>query len=135
MPFSGLDSWTGFFIEGRPEPTRGDQQQTHQRTVTDNYFDVMNIAVVAGRPFSAADREGAARVTIINEAMARTFWPGENPVGRRIALDLETMRFFPDRPPIRNVPAAMRETSATIRYAPAHSRRCTFHFSSDPYRT
>jgi putative ABC transport system permease protein len=115
MPFSGLDSWTGFFIEGRPEPTRGDQQQTHQRTVTDNYFDVMNIAVVAGRPFSAADREGAARVTIINEAMARTFWPGENPVGRRIALDLETMRFFPDRPPIRNVPAAMREIVGVVR--------------------
>jgi putative ABC transport system permease protein len=115
LPFSGLDSWTGFFIEGRPEPTRGDQQQTHQRTVTDTYFDVMNIAVVAGRPFTAADREGAARVTIINEAMARRYWPGENPVGRKIALDLETLRFFPDRPPIRNIPAAMREIIAVVR--------------------
>ena len=127
MPFTGLDSWTGFFIEGRPDPTRGDQQQTHQRTVTDNYFAVMNIAIVAGRPFSAADRDGAPRVTIIYETMARTYWPGESPIGRKIALDLETLRFFPDRPPIRNVPAAMREIVGVVRDIHHNSLRLGAH--------
>ena len=115
MPFSGVDGWTGFFIEGRPDPARGDQQQTHYRTVTGNYFEVMNIDVVAGRGFTPADRGGAAKVTIINEAMARTFWPGENPVGQRIALDFETMQFYPDRPPTRNVNAGMREIVGVAR--------------------
>jgi putative ABC transport system permease protein len=114
MPFSGLDSSTGFFVEGRPAPARADQQQTHPRAVSATYFEVMNIGVVAGRSFTSADRDGAAKVTLINQAMARTFFPGENPIGRRIALDLETMQFYPDRPPTRNIPAAMREIIGVV---------------------
>jgi putative ABC transport system permease protein len=109
LPFSGLDSSTGFFIEGRPDPARGDQQQTHPRAISDSYFEVMGMRMVAGRPFGSGDRTGAARVAVINETMARTFWPGESPLGRKVALDLETLQFFPDRPPIRNVPTGMRE--------------------------
>jgi putative ABC transport system permease protein len=115
LPFSGIHSASGFFIEGRPDPTRGDQQQTHHRSVSEDYLSVMGIGVVAGRGFTADDRAGGARVVIINETMARTFWPGENPLGRRIALDLETLQFFRDRPPTRNVPAAMREIVGIVR--------------------
>jgi putative ABC transport system permease protein len=109
LPFSGTDARTGFFIEGRPAPARGDEQQTNYRVISDTYFNVMGMRMAAGRAFTADDRTGIARVTVINESMARTFWPGENPIGRRIALDLETLQFFPDRPPIRDIPAGMRE--------------------------
>jgi putative ABC transport system permease protein len=109
LPFSGLDGRTGFFIAGRPDPARGDQQQAHYRAVTDRYLEVMGMRIIAGRRLEESDRAGATRVTVINEAMARTFWPGEHPVGRKIAVDFETMQYFRDRPPTRNVPAAMRE--------------------------
>jgi putative ABC transport system permease protein len=108
LPFSGIDGRTGFFIDGRPEPARADQQQTHYRSVSAGYFDVMGMRIAAGRGFTTDDRPGGARVAVINETMARTFWPGENPLGRRIALDFETMRFFSDRPPTLNIPEGMR---------------------------
>ena len=52
------------------------------RSVTPGYFAAMHMKLVAGRGFTADDRDGAAPVGIINEEAARRFWPGENPVGR-----------------------------------------------------
>jgi putative ABC transport system permease protein len=115
LPFTGLDARSGFFIEGRPNPERADSQQTHYRSVSADYFEVMRIGIVAGRGFTADDRADSARVVIINETMARTFWPGENPIGRRIALDLETLEFFRDRPPVRDIPRGMREIVGIVR--------------------
>jgi len=56
-------------------------------SVSPDYFAAMRIPVRAGRPFSDADRAGAARVVAINETMARSFWPGGDPVGRTIRLE------------------------------------------------
>jgi putative ABC transport system permease protein len=115
LPFSGVDGRTGFLIDGRPAPNRGDEQQVHYRSVSPDYFAVMGIPLASGRPFTSHDRADGLRVAIINEAMARTYWPGENPIGRRLALDFETMRFFPDRPPERNVAAGMREIVGVVK--------------------
>ena len=115
LPMSGLDGSTGFYIEGRPEPARADEQQTHYRSISDTYFNVMGIAMASGRAFSPQDNAGAQRVAIVNEAMARRYWPGENPIGKRVALDLEAMRFFPDRPPTFDIPAAMREIVGIVK--------------------
>jgi len=115
LPFGGVDGSTGFLIDGRPAPGRGDQQQVHYRSISPDYFTVMGIPLAAGRPFTSHDRSDGLRVAIINEAMARTYWPGENPIGRRLALDFETMRFFPDRPPERNVAAGMREIVGIVK--------------------
>lgn len=109
LPLSGLDSSTGFYIDGRPAPARADEQQTHFRSISAGYFDAMHIAIARGRPFSERDIETAPRVAIINETMARRYWPGESAIGRRIALDLEAMRFYPDRPPTIDIAGAMRE--------------------------
>jgi len=49
-----------------------------------NYFSTMQIPVLSGREFSEQDREGAPPVIIVNETMARRFWPGQSAVGRRI---------------------------------------------------
>ena len=105
LPMSGLDSSSGFYIDGRPAPARADEQRTHFRSVSAGYFDAMGIGL-AGRSciHRTAIRLTAPRVAIINEAMARRYWPGENPIGKRIALDLETMKFYRDRPPTFDIP-------------------------------
>src|SRR5262249_52457468 len=51
-------------------------------TVSSDYFDTMAIPIVAGRTFSPTDGPDTPRVAIINETMARTFWPGQNAVGQ-----------------------------------------------------
>ncbi|HXW06196.1 MAG TPA: ABC transporter permease [Vicinamibacterales bacterium] len=115
LPLAGLDSSTGFYIEGRPAPARADEQQAHPRSASAEYFRALGIQVVRGRAFSAADTASSPRVAVINETMARRFWPGEDAIGRRIALDFETMRFFPDRPPVFDIPAGMREIVGIVR--------------------
>jgi predicted permease len=55
-------------------------------TIAPNYFQTMGIALLAGRDFTPADREGAPRVVIINEAMARRFWPGASALGRQVQV-------------------------------------------------
>ena len=52
-----------------------------------NYFQTMRISLKYGRTFTDADRVDAPPVAILNETMARRYWPGENPVGRRILID------------------------------------------------
>jgi putative ABC transport system permease protein len=115
LPFSGIDPRTGFYIEGRPAPERGDQQQVNYRSVSSDYFDVMGIGLVSGRAFTIDDRASGLRVAVINEAMARMHWPDENPVGKRVALDFETLRFFRDRPPERHIDAGMREIVGVVK--------------------
>lgn len=70
---------------GAPLPTDGERSVWY-RSVTHGYLPLMRMELVAGRPFEPGDREGAPPVGIVNEEAARRFWPGENPVGRVLAL-------------------------------------------------
>jgi putative ABC transport system permease protein len=89
LPLSG-DSDTDFLIERRPAPTRSaDAFITWYRIVSANYFAMMEIPLKRGRLFT--DRE-AEPTLVINESMARRFWPSEDAVGRRI-------RFGDDKAP------------------------------------
>ena len=54
------------------------------RTVTPDYFKTMGIALVAGRGFTEQDDAGAPRVLIVDDRVARTMWPGESPIGKRL---------------------------------------------------
>ena len=63
-----------------------DFDMASQVTVSDDYFATMGIHVTAGREFAARDREDAPPVAVISESVARRFWPGRNPTGRRIRL-------------------------------------------------
>jgi predicted permease len=54
--------------------------------VDDHYFDTMGIEILRGRPFTADDRDGAQGVAIVNEEFAKTLWPGQDPIGKRVRL-------------------------------------------------
>jgi len=106
-PLGPAESWSGFAIEGRPAPPQGNHQQAAVRTVSDDYFRTMQIPLRKGRFFNSSDARvalplirwfeqqplpehfdepQAAPAIIINETMARLYWPNEDPVGRRMRI-------------------------------------------------
>ncbi|HST22626.1 MAG TPA: ABC transporter permease, partial [Blastocatellia bacterium] len=89
LPLVG-DMWgLGFTIEGRPAPLPGERPVGVYRIVQPNYFQTMGATLVAGRDFTERDNEKSNGTVIINEAMARRYWPGEDPIGKRIELSGE----------------------------------------------
>jgi putative ABC transport system permease protein len=76
-----------FSIEGRP-PIAPSDQRTHYYAVTPDYFRAMGIRLIRGRTFTPRDDAKAPRVAIVNEAFARQFFPNEDPIGKRIDIDL-----------------------------------------------
>ncbi len=85
LPITGGPS-TEFVIEGRPAPRLGDEPGADIRVADPGYFPAMSIPLIAGRVFTEHDNAGSARVVVINETLARKFWPDENPVGKRITM-------------------------------------------------
>jgi putative ABC transport system permease protein len=86
LPFIEGGAATAFTIVGRPVPEPGHWTSADIRTVDSGYFAAMRIPLAAGRGFTAADRAGAPPVVVINQAMARQFWPGQNPLGERLQI-------------------------------------------------
>ncbi len=86
LPIQGRVWNISFKIEGRPFGRPSDQPQADSRIVSNNYFDVMKIPLRTGRYFSGYDTKDSPHVAVINEALARLYWPNENPVGRFIEM-------------------------------------------------
>ncbi len=57
------------------------------RVVTDGYFEAAGIPLRSGRTFTAGDRAASQRVVVINQTLARTLWPGQNPLGQMVTTD------------------------------------------------
>ena len=84
MPFRPTPG-SDFEIAGRHfDP--GDEPEAQIVTVTPDFFTTMGIRLLSGRTFTNRDVLGAPTALIINETMARQFWPGENPLGKRLTL-------------------------------------------------
>lgn len=81
-----------FDIEGRPAWPPGRDPIADYRVVTPGYWKTLRIPLRSGRLLLDADRETATPVALINETMARRFWPGENPLGRRLRVEWGTDR-------------------------------------------
>ena len=89
LPLAG-DLWGWHFgMEGRPKPRPGESPHAVYRMVTPGYFSAMRLPLVRGRDVTDADNVAAPGVVIINEQAARQYWPGEDPLGKRISFDVE----------------------------------------------
>ncbi len=114
MPLSGQIATTDFRIEGRPEPPVNQKPETQYGSVTPDYFRALGIRLIGGRTFLPTDDQRAAGVAIVNQAMVRRYWPGENPVGKRLGLSVEALVFGPDGPPRIDFQAASREIVGVV---------------------
>lgn len=84
IPLAGGISSNGLLPEGRPLAQENLIQGSFH-LVSPGYFETLRLPVRRGRLFTAADRAGAPKVMIVNETLARMAWPGEDPIGKRIA--------------------------------------------------
>lgn len=91
LPWTGYDeNVSGFTIEGKTPPPH-EEFRGRYHTASPDYFRALGIPLIRGRYFNERDVKAAPRALIINETMARRYWLGEDPVGRRID-------FFDDKP-------------------------------------
>jgi putative ABC transport system permease protein len=87
LPLGGSRSTWGFTTEAKPRPAAlEDILEATNRVISPGYFRTMGIALRRGRDFTAQDSDDAPGAVVINETMARRFWPNEDPLGKRIKL-------------------------------------------------
>jgi putative ABC transport system permease protein len=86
LPVSGGGSVIHFNIQGRPPKTPNDFVAAGYRAITPGYLETLGVPLLQGRLLTAADRENAPPVVVINTTMLRTFFSNENPLGKRMQI-------------------------------------------------
>jgi putative ABC transport system permease protein len=86
LPLGGTDSFLSFGIEGRPQEKLGQGPEGGYHQVSLDYFRTLGIPLLRGRQFDARDVQKAPEVAIVSETLAKRYWPGEDPIGRRISF-------------------------------------------------
>ena len=99
VPLSGSEIAFNFNIEERPVP-EGQQPVAEVNVVTPDYFEAMRVAVRRGRAFSDHDDRNSPPVAIVTESFAKQYFPGEDPVGKRITPNGSV---DPGKPPVREI--------------------------------
>jgi putative ABC transport system permease protein len=89
LPMGGPGAATRFTIEGQPEPPAGEAPTLDVRVVDQNFFGTMNIPLIKGRNFNEREMREASHVVIINESLARKHFPGEDPIGKRLKINMQ----------------------------------------------
>jgi putative ABC transport system permease protein len=86
LPLSGANMNRGFSVEGRPQSRPDENVSVDYQVVSPNYFQTLGIPLLRGRAFTDDDAAGKPNVAIISDAMARKYFPGEEPLSKRIAF-------------------------------------------------
>jgi len=86
LPLYFQGNSTNISIEGRPDPPPNQEPIITTRVISPKYFETMGIPLLSGRQLTDQDTDDSPNVTVISETMARRYWPGENPIGKRIAF-------------------------------------------------
>ena len=84
QPAFGFNSSSSFVVEGQPEPRPDQYPEMFYEPVSNQYFDTYGVHLLRGRTFNNSDRADTTKVVIVNDTMARHYWPNENPIGKRI---------------------------------------------------
>jgi putative ABC transport system permease protein len=84
LPLSGYRDYCDFDIAARPTPPSGEQFTAQYRVIDWRYRRAMEIPLKEGRDFTSADGSNSQGVVLINESLARRYWPNEDPVGKQI---------------------------------------------------
>jgi putative ABC transport system permease protein len=86
LPLSGSNTDSSFAIEGRPTGAKEPTPDEELRTISPDYFRVIRTPLLRGRFFAESDNINAPGVVIINDALAKKYWPNENALGKRITF-------------------------------------------------
>jgi len=86
LPFTNGGGTSGFALEGKPTPPGGPYNDANDRIVTPDYLRTIGARVIAGRGIRESDGADSPPVALINQTMAKKYWPGEDPMGRRFKL-------------------------------------------------
>src|SRR5258705_10256056 len=86
LPMTGDGATDRVWIEGRPEPPKGEEPVLRGGSVSSDYFKAMGIPLRQGRAFTEEEVWQGRPVIIVNEAFVRRFFPGEDPIGKRIKV-------------------------------------------------
>jgi putative ABC transport system permease protein len=89
LPLSGAFESTDIIIEGQPEPPSDQAPQANYTMVSADYFRVMNIPLMKGRALTERDTKDSPGVVVVNETLARRYWPGEEAIGKRLTIGFE----------------------------------------------
>ena len=83
-----MGGWqTGFWREGAPQPPPSQTASADLEVITGDYFATLKVPLVRGRTFDERDTKESPRVIIIDQEMADQFFPGEDPIGKRLSVD------------------------------------------------
>ena len=86
LPLGGGDARRGITIEGRT-PTPDTPTRAHVRAISPNYLKAMGMTLREGRTFTGAETATTPFVVIVNETMARRYWPGASAIGKRLMMN------------------------------------------------
>jgi predicted permease len=84
LPLAGGIGWGGITIEGYDAASGQNMIQADQRIAGVGYFETLKVPLVRGRFFTEQDTKEALQVIVIDENMARTYWPNDDPIGKRL---------------------------------------------------
>jgi len=84
LPATGQVSSNSFYPEGYAQPKGNPMNSAWESYVQGNYFQAAGIRILRGRNFTDADRAGSPLVVIVNKTLADQYWPGQDPIGKRL---------------------------------------------------
>ena len=86
QPFAGVTGWDlpRFTADGQTADQVALNPSLNFEAVYPRYFSTLGVAIIRGREFTAADRDGGPRVAIVSDSLAAATWPGRDPVGKRL---------------------------------------------------
>jgi predicted permease len=89
-PFGGGNAEAGYTVEGSPPVAREDRPVAELGSVSPGYFQTMGIPLLRGRDLAVTDTRDGPHAVVVNQALAEREWPGQDPLGKRIALGGDT---------------------------------------------